>query len=205
MYEALQTEAVHACGQYAAVYTSNRCHTFQLGSYVDSHGQRFALDFETPDVHYVSNSTMNLLSTSHLKRCNIHLNSHCVPNVLIVQGWPSQVSGVWGDWCQGYGRDGYPAIYLNFGGGKTCTANQPCRRWGVWTRVSAALEQVRIRSERHNVNIAALNANSQRKDVTPEFLAHLAFNHCGDNDIKLMRKHPDLYDLNLGTISRVVG
>ena len=55
------------------------------------------------------------------------------------------------------------------------------------------------------MNIAALNANSQRKDVTPEFLAHLAFNHCGDNDIKLMRKHPDLYDLNLGTISRVVG
>ena len=75
----------------------------------------------------------------------------------------------------------------------------------VWTKVSAAVEQVRIRSERHNVNIAALNANSQRKEVTPEFLAHLAFHHCGDNVMKHMRKHPDLYDLNLGTVNRVFG
>ena len=72
------------------------------------------------------------------------------------------------------------------------------------TKVSASVEQVRIRSERHNMNIAALKANSQRKEVTPEFLAHLAFNHCGGFVMKLMHKHPDLYDLSLGTINRVV-
>ena len=49
----------------------------------------------------------------------------------------------------------------------------------VWCKVSAAIEQVQVRLERHNVNIAALNANSQRKEVTAEFLAHQAFNHCG--------------------------
>ena len=74
----------------------------------------------------------------------------------------------------------------------------------VRTTVSAAVEQVRTRSERHNVHIAALHENSQRTEVTPEFLAHLAFNHCGDNVMKLMRKHPDLYDLNLGPVNRVV-
>ena len=47
--------------------------------------------------------------------------------------------------------------------------------------------------------------NTQRQEVTPEFLAHLVFNHCGDNVLKLMRKHPDLYDLNLGTIIHSVG
>ena len=66
----------------------------------------------------------------------------------------------------------------------------------IWTSVSAAVEQVRVRSERHNENIAALQAGSQRLEITPEFLPHLAFNHCGDNVMKLMRKHPDLYDLN---------
>ena len=75
----------------------------------------------------------------------------------------------------------------------------------VWTSVSAAVEQVQIRSERHNEHIAALRAGSQRQEITPEFLAHLAFNHCGDNGMKLMRKHPDLYDLNLGPANRVVG
>ena len=93
---------------------------FNSGSYIDIHGQRFPLDLEIPDVHYVPSITMNLLSTTHLKRSNIHLNSQCGPNVLIVPGLPSQVSGVWGDWYQGYGRDGYPAIYLNLGGVNLC-------------------------------------------------------------------------------------
>ena len=75
----------------------------------------------------------------------------------------------------------------------------------VWNTVSAAVEQVRIGSERHNVNIAYLHDNSQRQEVTREFLAHLAFNHCGDNVMKLLRKHPNLYDLNLGPVNRVVG
>ena len=90
---------------------------FNLGSCVDSHGQRLPLDIEITDAHYVPSSTMNLLSTTHLKRYNIHLNSQCGPNVLIVPSLPSQVSGGWGDWYQGYGRDGYPAIYLNLGEG----------------------------------------------------------------------------------------
>ena len=73
----------------------------------------------------------------------------------------------------------------------------------VGTTVSA-VEQVRTRSERHNLHIAALHENSQRAEVTLEFLAHLAFNQCGDNVMKLLRKHPHLYDLNLGPINRVV-
>ena len=38
---------------------------FNLGLYVDSHGQRHPL--EIPSVYYVPESTMNLLSTTHLK------------------------------------------------------------------------------------------------------------------------------------------
>ena len=49
----------------------------------------------------------------------------CGPNVLIVPGLPSQVSGVWGNWYQGYGRDGYPAIYLNLGEGKPVLRTKP--------------------------------------------------------------------------------
>ena len=129
---------------------------------------------------------------------------------------PSQVSGVWGNWYQGYGRDGYPAIwpgnlytdipiYLNLGEGKPVLRTKPVDDGKIWTIVSAAVEQVRVRSERHNENIAALQAGMQRHEVTPKFLAHLAFNHCGDNVMKLMRKHADLYDLNLGPVNRVVG
>ena len=70
---------------------------FNLGSYVDYHGQRHPLDLEIPSVYYVPQSTMNLLSATHLKRYNIHLNSLCGPNVLVVPSLPSQVSGVWGN------------------------------------------------------------------------------------------------------------
>ena len=115
------------------------------------------------------------------------------------------MSGVWGNWYQGYDRDGLPAIYLNLGEGKPVLRTKPFDYGKVWTTVSAAIEQVRIRSEHHNVNIAVLHENSQRQEVTPELLAHLPFNHCGDNVIKLMRKHPDLYDLNLGPVNRAVG
>ena len=120
-------------------------------------------------------NTMNLLSTTHLKRYNIHLNSQCGPNVLIVPGLPSQVSGVWGNWYQGHGRDGYPAIYLNLGEDKPVLRTKPVDDGKVWTTFSAAVEQVRIRSDSHNVNIAALHDNSQRQEITHEFLAHLAY------------------------------
>ena len=38
---------------------------FNLGSYVDSHGQRHPLDLKIPTVYYVPQSTMSLLSTTH--------------------------------------------------------------------------------------------------------------------------------------------
>ena len=98
---------------------------FNLGLYVDSYGQRHPLDLEVPDVHYVPDSTMNLLSTTHLKRYYLHLNSQYGPNVLIVPGLPSQVSGVCGNWYQGYGLDGYPAIYLNLGEGTSVLRIKP--------------------------------------------------------------------------------
>ena len=43
------------------------------------------------------------------------------------------------------------------------------------TSVSAAVEQVWVRSEGHNENIAALQAGSQLQEVTPEFLAHFLY------------------------------
>ena len=138
---------------------------FNLGSYVDCHGQRHPLDFAIPSVYYVQESTMNLLSTTHLKRYNIHRNSQCGPNVLIIPCLPSQVSGVWGNWYQGYGRDGYPAIYLSLGEGKPVLRSKPLDDGEVWTTVSAAVEQVRTRSERQNFHIAALHENSQRAEV----------------------------------------
>ena len=51
--------------------------SFNLGSYVDIHGQRHPLDLEIPSVYYVPESTMNLLSTTHLKWYNIDHNSQC--------------------------------------------------------------------------------------------------------------------------------
>ena len=112
---------------------------------------------------------MNLLSTTHLKRYNIHLNSQCGPSVLIVPGLPSQVSGVWGTGIKD--MDGMVILpyTLTLWEGKLVLRTKPVDDGQVWTTVSAAVEQVRTRSERHNVNIAALNDNSQRKEVTPEF------------------------------------
>ena len=69
-------------------------HVNECITYVDSHGQRHPLDLEIPSVYYVPQSTIHLLSTTHLKRYNIHLNSQCGPNVLIVPSLPSQASGV---------------------------------------------------------------------------------------------------------------
>ena len=205
LHTALQSEAVHACGQYTAISARYRGNKVQFGVVCRQHGQRHPRDIEIPSIYYVPESTTNQLSTTHLKRYNIHLNSQCGPNVLVIPGLPTQVSGVWGNWYQGYGRDGYLAIYLNLGEGKPVLRTKPVDDGEVWTKVSAAVEQVRIRSERHNVNIAALHEHSRRQEITPEFLAHLAFNHRGDNVMKLMRKHPDLYDLNLGPVNRVVG
>ena len=112
---------------------------FNLGSFVDSHGQRHPLDIEIPSVYYVPESTMNLLSTTHLEY-NIHLNSQCGPNVLNIPGLPSEVSGVWGNWYQGYGRDGYPAVYLNLGEDKPALQTKPIDDGKVWTKVSVTVE-----------------------------------------------------------------
>ena len=144
-----------------------------LGSSVDCHGHRHPLDLEIPGVYCVPESTINLLSTTHLKRYNIHLNTQCGPNVLIITSLPNQVSGVLGNWYQGYGKDGHPEIYLNLGDGKPVLRTKPVDDGEVRNKVSAAVEQVWIRSQRHNVNIAALNERSQRREITPEFLAHL--------------------------------
>ena len=148
---------------------------------------------------------MNISSTSRLKQYNIYLNSPCGTDVLIIPVLPSHVSGVWRNWYQGYGKDGYPAMYVTLGEGTPVLRAKPVDDGRVWTKVSSAVEQVRTRLERHNVNIAALNERSQRREVTAHFLAHLAFNQCGDNVMKLMRKHPHLYHLNLGSLDRAVG
>ena len=104
---------------------------FNFGSYIDFHGQRHPLDLEIPSLYYVPESTMNILSTAHLKRYNMFHNSQCSPDVMIIPSLTSQVFVVWGNWYQGYGRDGCPTTYLNLGGGggevTTCVTNKPCR------------------------------------------------------------------------------
>ena len=40
------------------------------------------------------------------------LNTQFSPDVLIILGPPSQVTDLWNDWHQTYGKDGYPAIYI---------------------------------------------------------------------------------------------
>ena len=74
----------------------------------------------------------------------------------------------------------------------------------TWTSVASAVDQVREPSKRHNVDIAALKENKRGFDITPEFLAHLTFNHYGDRVKKLMGD-PDLHNLSLGTCDSIVG
>ena len=68
---------------------------------------------------------------------------------------------------------------------------------------SVAVDQVREPCERHNVDVAALKENKGGIDVTPEFLANLTLNKC--SAMKLMGRHPELYNLSLGTRENVVG
>ena len=75
----------------------------------------------------------------------------------------------------------------------------------AWTSAACAVDQVCKLCERHNVDVAALKENKRGIDVTPEFLAQLMFNHCGDNVMKLMGRHPELYNLSLGTCGSIVG
>ena len=58
---------------------------------------------------------------------------------------------------------------------------------------------------RGTTDVAALQETKKGIDVTPEFLAHLTFNHFGDSVMKLMGRHPELYNLSLGTRESKVG
>ena len=77
----------------------------------------------------------------------------------------------------------------------------------AWTSAACAVDQVREPCERHNVGVAALKENKKGIDVTPKFLAHMTFNHCGDSvmKMKLMGRHPQLYNVSLGTRASIVG
>ena len=105
----------HSCMRALALDYDNRCGSFQLGSYVDSHGQSFPLDMEVTNVYYVPQNTMNILSTTNLKQYNMFFTSQYGSDVLVIPGLPTQVSGVLGSWHQTYGKDGYPIIYLYLG------------------------------------------------------------------------------------------
>ena len=89
------------------------------------------------------------------------------------------MSGVWANWHQTNGKAGYPAIYVYLGEREHVlrTNPRPVDDGEVWTQVSAAVAKVRTRSKWRNVNIAALIERSQRQEVSPEFLAHLASNN----------------------------
>ena len=80
----------------------------------------------------------------------------------------------------------------------------PADSGATWTSATCAVDQLREACERHNVDVAALNENKRGIDVTPEFLAHLTCNHCGDSVMKLVGRHPDLYHMSLGTRESIV-
>ena len=65
---------------------------------------------EIPNVYCVPQSSFSMLSTIHIKQYNLYLNTQLDDDVLIIPGLPSQVTGIWGDWHQTYGQDGYPTI-----------------------------------------------------------------------------------------------
>ena len=94
-----------------------------------------------PNVICVPEVTINFLSGTQLKQCNIIFSSQHGPDVLIIPGLPNQVSGVWGNWHQTYGKDGYPAIYMYLGERKPMLRTNPVDDGDVWTKVSAAVEQ----------------------------------------------------------------
>ena len=177
---------------------------FCLGSYVDHQGERHPLDIEIPNVYYVPENSFNVLSTTHIKRCNMFLNTQFTPDVLIIPGL-LQAKGIWGDWHQTYGQDGYHAIYVTLGHNKPVMRTYPIDGGATWISVASAVDQVREPSERHNVDIVAAKENNKGIDVTPEFLAHLTFNYCGESVMKLMGCHPELYNLSLGTRVSIVG
>ena len=84
---------------------------FCLGSDVDHLGQRHPFDMEIPKVYYVPESSFNILSTNHIKRYNMYLNTLFNNDVLIViPSLPSLVTVIWGDWHQICGPNGYPSI-----------------------------------------------------------------------------------------------
>ena len=154
---------------------------------------------KVPNVYYVPESSFHTLSTTRTKRYNIFLDTRFSPDVLIIPGLPSQVTGIWGDWHQTYGKDGYHAMYVTLGRNKPVMRTYPFDSGATWTSVAYCVDQVRKPYERHDVDIAALTENEKGFDITPESLAHLTFNHCGDSAMKLMGRHPDLYNLSLDT------
>ena len=109
------------------------------------------------------------------------------------------------DWNQVIGPSGYPTIYITLGHNKPVMRTYQVDSGTVWTTAACAVDQVREPCERHNVDVAALKENKRGFDVTPEFLAHLTFNHCGDSVMKLMGRHPELYNLSLGTRDSIGG
>ena len=163
-----------------------------IGSYVDHLGERHALDMEIPNVYNVPESSFKILSTTHIKRYNMFLDTHFNPDVLIMLGLPSQVAGIWGDSHQTYGQDGYPAIYVTLGCNTPVMRTYSVDSGATLRSVASSVHQVRKPSERHNVDIAALKENKKGFDITPEFLVHLTFIHCGDSVMKLMGCHEEL-------------
>ena len=134
---------------------------FCLESYVDHLGRRHPLDMGILNVYYVPQSSFNILSTTHIKRYNMFLNTQFTTDVLIIPGLPSQVTGIWGDWHQTNDQDGHPAIYVTLGHNKPVMRTFPVDSGVTWTSVALSVDQVREPSERHNVDIAALKENKR--------------------------------------------
>ena len=108
---------------------------FCLGSYGDHLGQRHPLDMEIQNVHYVPERSINILSTTYIKRYSMFLKTEFTTNMLLVLGQPSQVIGIWGDWHQ---TQGYPAVYVTLGHNKPVIRTFPFDS-ATWTSVALPL------------------------------------------------------------------
>ena len=80
---------------------------------------------EIPNFDHVPGSSFNILSTTHIKRYNMFLKTQFGHDVVIITDLPSQVTGIWGDWHQTYGQDGYPAICVTLGQEKPILRTYP--------------------------------------------------------------------------------
>lgn len=117
----MRLEVLHSYSQQATQHQWRGLYSFQSWVLVDHLGQRHPLDMEIPNFR---ESSFNILSSTHMKRYNMILNTQFGPDVLIIPGLPSQVTGIWADWHLWSGW--VSCRVCDVGSGHTCHAHVSC-------------------------------------------------------------------------------